>query len=169
MQSAPFSLKFIHRMRKVIKICLLGAILSFCLGCGEKKIDFSAQVKPILNKRCISCHGGVKRNAEYSLLFRHEALDTAESGKIPIIPGEPHNSPGSKMSQPNYSPNCRWHLVAQVIVSAAQIKSPSFSRSSSSTTIMTFPFLMSSIASSMVFNLIFIVSNILRPVVRRLL
>lgn len=79
-------------MRKVIQISLLGAILSACIACGEEKIDFSAQVKPILNKRCISCHGGVKRNAEYSLLFRHEALDTAESGKVPIIPGDPHNS-----------------------------------------------------------------------------
>ena len=79
-------------MRNDINICLLVTILLVCAGCGERKVDFSAQVKPILNKRCISCHGGVKRNAEYSLLFRHEALDTAESGKIPIIPGEPHNS-----------------------------------------------------------------------------
>jgi hypothetical protein len=61
-------------------------------GCREKKVDFSAQVKPILNKHCITCHGGVRRNAKFSLLFRHEALDTAESGKYVIIPGDPEHS-----------------------------------------------------------------------------
>ena len=80
-------------MRKVIQISLVGAVLCFFVaGCREKKVDFSADVKPILNKRCISCHGGVKRNADFSLLFRHEALDTTESGKVAIIPGDPHNS-----------------------------------------------------------------------------
>ena len=62
------------------------------MGCRDKKIDFSSQVKPILNKHCIACHGGVKRNAKFSLLFRHEALDTAESGKHMIIPGDPEHS-----------------------------------------------------------------------------
>lgn len=61
-------------------------------GCHEKPVDFSADVKPILNKRCISCHGGVKRNAEFSLLFRKDALDTVESGKPAIIPGDAAHS-----------------------------------------------------------------------------
>src|SRR3989337_1315783 len=73
-------------------LAILGIVFIWFSGCKEDKIDFSAQVKPILNKRCISCHGGVKRNAEFSLLFRHEALDTAESGKRPIIPGDPDHS-----------------------------------------------------------------------------
>jgi hypothetical protein len=61
-------------------------------SCGEKKIDFSAQVKPILNKHCISCHGGVKRSGDFSVLFRHEALDTTESGKPAIIPFDAKHS-----------------------------------------------------------------------------
>jgi hypothetical protein len=73
-------------------LAILAILFIWFSGCKEDKIDFSAQVKPILNKRCISCHGGVKRNAEFSLLFRHEALDTAESGKRPIIPGDPDHS-----------------------------------------------------------------------------
>ena len=56
-------------------------------GCGKDKVDFSAEVKPILNKRCISCHGGVKKNGGFSVLFRHEAIDTTESGKPSIVPG----------------------------------------------------------------------------------
>ncbi|HTF19257.1 MAG TPA: DUF1549 domain-containing protein, partial [Chryseolinea sp.] len=67
-------------------------LLIFCIGCRQNTVDFSAEVKPILNKHCISCHGGVKRNAQYSLLFRHEALDTAESGKRPIVPGDAAHS-----------------------------------------------------------------------------
>lgn len=65
---------------------------SFSWGCKEKAIDFSAQVKPILNKHCISCHGGVKRNGNFSVLFRNEALDTTESGKLGIVPGAPEHS-----------------------------------------------------------------------------
>jgi hypothetical protein len=80
-------------MHQRLNIWAIGIVLSLWItGCKEERIDFNTQVKPILNKRCISCHGGVKRNAEFSLLFRHEALDTAESGKLAIVPGEPGQS-----------------------------------------------------------------------------
>jgi hypothetical protein len=58
----------------------------------SSKVDYNTQVKPILNRKCISCHGGVKREAEFSLLFRQEALATAESGKKAIIPGDADHS-----------------------------------------------------------------------------
>lgn len=61
-------------------------------SCQERKIDFNAQIKPILNKNCIACHGGVKRNGGFSLLFRQDALDTLESGKLAIVPGHPDKS-----------------------------------------------------------------------------
>lgn len=67
----------------------------FCLlisGCREERVDFSTQVKPILNKRCISCHGGVKQNGGFSFLFHEEALDSTESGKLAIVPGDPGHS-----------------------------------------------------------------------------
>lgn len=56
------------------------------------KIDYSTQVKPIFNKKCIACHGGVKQKAGFSLLFREEALGNTESGKPAIIPGNPDES-----------------------------------------------------------------------------
>lgn len=74
------------------KILGLSIFIAVLTGCQEKKIDFSAQVKPILNKRCISCHGGVKQNGGFSVLFREEALDTTESGKMAIVPGDPNHS-----------------------------------------------------------------------------
>lgn len=79
-------------MANVCRSVVVPLLLFLCLSCGKESVDFSADVKPILNKHCISCHGGVKRNANYSLLFRHEALDTAESGKTPIVPGDASHS-----------------------------------------------------------------------------
>lgn len=79
-------------VRIVQTLLLFMALPALFLACGEEKVDFSTQVKPILNKRCISCHGGVKQNGGFSVLFREEALDTTESGKYAIIPGDPDHS-----------------------------------------------------------------------------
>ncbi|MBX2920566.1 MAG: DUF1553 domain-containing protein [Chitinophagaceae bacterium] len=59
---------------------------------GHKKVDYNTEVKPLLNKKCISCHGGVKKEAGFSVLFRNEALDTTDGGKPAIIPGSPEKS-----------------------------------------------------------------------------
>lgn len=56
---------------------------------GTKKIDFNTQIKPLLNQKCIACHGGVKRSGGFSLLFRTDALAATESGKPAILPGKP--------------------------------------------------------------------------------
>ncbi|GGW47625.1 hypothetical protein GCM10007383_34630 [Arenibacter certesii] len=59
----------------------------------EDTIDFSTQIKPILNKNCITCHGGVKKNGDFSLLFEEEAFANTESGSPAIIPGNAAKSP----------------------------------------------------------------------------
>ncbi|MBB6005256.1 DUF1553 domain-containing protein [Arcicella rosea] len=60
---------------------------------GEaNKVNYSTEVKPILNKHCIACHGGVKKQGGFSLLFREEALGKTESGKPAIIPGDAKHS-----------------------------------------------------------------------------
>jgi len=71
---------------------ILIAILSWLLFFHEHPVDFNTQVKPLLNKKCIVCHGGVKRQGDFSLLFRTDALSKAKSGKLPIIPGDPDHS-----------------------------------------------------------------------------
>ncbi len=58
----------------------------------EERVDFSMQVKPILNKHCISCHGGVKKNAGFSLLFEEEAFAATESGEPAIRRGDAAHS-----------------------------------------------------------------------------
>ena len=71
---------------------LLVAVLVFTFSTRSRTVDFNTEVKPIINKKCISCHGGVKRQGGFSLLFRSEALANTESGKPAIIPGQPGKS-----------------------------------------------------------------------------
>jgi len=57
----------------VIAALLVAALISYSFFPSEK-VDFSADVKPILNKKCISCHGGVKAKGRFSVLFQEEAM-----------------------------------------------------------------------------------------------
>ena len=83
----------------VLSFCILRVLSSvislfvlFYVVKPENEVDFSADVKPILNKHCISCHGGVKKTAGFSVLFESEALGETQSGKPAIIPGNSNKS-----------------------------------------------------------------------------
>ncbi|MEQ9443445.1 MAG: DUF1553 domain-containing protein [Cyclobacteriaceae bacterium] len=85
-----------HR-KLVLRWCLLGGFLLLAAYAGwfiiqsstaSETVDFNAEVRPILNKKCITCHGGVKRSGGFSLLFRTDALSPNESGKLAIVPGD---------------------------------------------------------------------------------
>ncbi|MEX0315770.1 MAG: PSD1 and planctomycete cytochrome C domain-containing protein [Allomuricauda sp.] len=72
---------------------LFSVVLLWNLLKPSHEVDFSAEIKPILNKHCITCHGGVKKNVGFRLLFEEEAFANTESGKPAIIPG---NASGSE-------------------------------------------------------------------------
>lgn len=77
------------------KILILGLSAAFLAGysCQDtERVDFSTQIKPILNTKCITCHGGVKKNGGFSLLFEEEAFANTESGKPAIIRGNASKS-----------------------------------------------------------------------------
>lgn len=74
----------------VSSIVLVTVISSYFVS--NNKVDFNTEVKPLLNKKCITCHGGVKRQSGFSLLFRNDALAVNKSGKVAIIPGDADNS-----------------------------------------------------------------------------
>ena len=73
-------------------IILVGIIAVFAFSTKKHIVDYSTDVKPILNKKCITCHGGVKKQGGFSVLFREEALGKTESGHPAIIPGDPDKS-----------------------------------------------------------------------------
>lgn len=75
----------------VALLLLLAATVYYFVPFG-KKIDYNTQVKPIFNKKCIACHGGVKKQGGFSVLFREEALAKTKSGAYAIVPGDPGSS-----------------------------------------------------------------------------
>jgi mono/diheme cytochrome c family protein len=78
---------------KSIKFLLAGAILVAIWPFFHiKRVDYSTQIKPLLNKHCLACHGGVKQQGGFSLLTREEALAPTASGKPAIVPGNPASS-----------------------------------------------------------------------------
>jgi hypothetical protein len=69
-------------------IIALGAILWISRDFfSYSDVDFNTQVRPIFNKKCMKCHGGVRQKGGLSFLFRQMALDTLTSGNFAIIPG----------------------------------------------------------------------------------
>lgn len=63
------------------------------ISCNRNdRVDFNAEIRPILNKNCIACHGGVKESGGFGILFPEDALRPTDSGKPAIIPGDPENS-----------------------------------------------------------------------------
>ncbi|MES2002979.1 MAG: DUF1553 domain-containing protein [Bacteroidota bacterium] len=75
----------------IILILVLGAA-GFTFLVSGHTVDYNTEIKPIFNKKCITCHGGVKRQSGFSVLFRSDALAVNKSGKPAIIPGDPSHS-----------------------------------------------------------------------------
>jgi hypothetical protein len=55
-------------------------------------VEFSRDIRPILNQNCVACHGGVRQKNGVSFIFREEALGKGKSGRPTIVPGNPDAS-----------------------------------------------------------------------------
>ncbi len=60
---------------------------------AQKKIDFTQDVKPILEKSCIRCHGPEKPKSKFRLDNRESALQGGENNREDIVPGQSGRSP----------------------------------------------------------------------------
>ena len=58
----------------------------------QDEIEFSRDIRPILNQNCVACHGGVRQKNGVSFIFREEALGKGKSGRRTIVPGDPDAS-----------------------------------------------------------------------------
>lgn len=93
--------------------CLPGTTAAESRAPGASaRISFNDDIRPILNRNCIGCHGGVKEAGNLSFLYRDDVLSPAKSGNIPIVPGRPDEShvihrisdPEDPMPPPEHAP-----------------------------------------------------------------
>ncbi len=75
-------------------VAVLPIILIACVMFrgGEQQVSFNRDIRPIFNRSCIGCHGGVRQSGQFSVQFPEEALGKAASGKFAIVPGSPDRS-----------------------------------------------------------------------------
>ncbi len=79
-----------HRLFRIVLLAL-----GLASGTGRAlaaEVDFSRDVRPLLNQHCTPCHGGVKKAGGVSFLFRESAMTPGKSGAVPIKPGDLENS-----------------------------------------------------------------------------
>ncbi len=105
-----FLMSFISLSRQVLKKCYFGFFIIFLLfasGCSDKSSDknkyttedlvsFNEDIRPILNKNCTGCHGGVTKQGGISYIYREEALGRGNSGRLNVVPG---NAKASELFQ----------------------------------------------------------------------
>ena len=79
-----------EKSKRYLKYIFPLILISVLISCGppHEQISYNQDIRPIFNKNCLACHGGVRKSGGFSLLFPEEALDTTESGKAAIIPGK---------------------------------------------------------------------------------
>ncbi len=69
------------------------SILILIASCKQSEVSFNDHIKPLLNKECVACHGGIKKAGGLSLLYRDAAIARNEkSGRAAIVPGSAKNS-----------------------------------------------------------------------------
>jgi N-acyl-D-amino-acid deacylase len=60
---------------------------------SAKKVDFAKQIKPLLERSCVSCHGPDKQRSNFRVDSRKAILKGGNSGSAAILPGQSASSP----------------------------------------------------------------------------
>ncbi len=82
----------------IFKILLVGVLIlplsAALVQCNLHKevISYNDHIRPIFNKKCLTCHGGIKQLGDFSLLFEEEVFKSDESEKSVIVRGSPRKS-----------------------------------------------------------------------------
>lgn len=76
----------------VLAVCAEAANSAAALAAGPATVSFMANVKPILARRCFSCHGPTAENGGLRLHKQDTAFAELESGGRAIVPSKPDES-----------------------------------------------------------------------------
>ena len=71
----------------LISVCLL----AFFAGAQPPSVSFTRDVKPILENRCLKCHGPAMQLGKLDLRTREAAMKGSDKGPV-IVPGKPEES-----------------------------------------------------------------------------
>ena len=78
----------------ILGLSLTGGVLTAELGdasklppAAKKKIDYAKDIKPILEDKCIDCHGPDKQKSKYRVDLREDAIKGGSSDEAAIVPG----------------------------------------------------------------------------------
>ena len=75
-------------MPRFLTLFSMGFFLLLNAAFSAEPIDFSRDIRPILNANCTGCHGGVKKNGNVSFLYREQVIAKGKSGKPTVVAGD---------------------------------------------------------------------------------
>ncbi len=79
----------IRVFRNAYQSIALMVVCAVTVVADEQPVSFNEQIRPLLNKHCTSCHGGVKQAADISFVYSDTVLPP--EGWI-VEPGDPDSS-----------------------------------------------------------------------------
>ena len=75
-----------------MKKFILGSVAVLTALSLQAEVDFTKDIKPILESRCVKCHGAKKQKGEYQLNNAKDILKAGDSEEPPIVAGSPDKS-----------------------------------------------------------------------------
>ena len=71
---------------------MIFAVMVVMLSVSTQAVDFKKDIAPILEARCVKCHGAKKQKGEYRLSNASDIVKAGESEEKPVVAGSPDKS-----------------------------------------------------------------------------
>ncbi len=77
-----------------MRVFCLGILIVLVIGCGRKEISYRTDIQPLLNNRCVQCHGADKPAGKVTLTSYETLMSSTVSRwkKPVVVAGNPSDS-----------------------------------------------------------------------------